>query len=74
LAFVSACAGQTGEVTSISTVPTIETTRVTTATGPLNAVIPDAPLLAQGSVAGSDYLFVSAAVSVEDSVHGMGPG
>ena len=32
-------------------------------------MIPDQPLLAQGSVEGADYLFVSAAVSVEDVVH-----
>ena len=67
LASISACAGQTGEVTS--TVPTIETTSLPSATGPLHAVVPDQPLLAQGSVEGSDYLFVSAAVSVEEAIH-----
>jgi len=32
-------------------------------------VVPDQPLLAQGSVEDADYLFVSAAVSVEEAVH-----
>ena len=64
LALLLACAGQTGQVTSTSTVATIETSSVPVATGPLHAVIPDAPLLAQASVEGSDYLFVSAAVSL----------
>ena len=56
-------------MTSTSTVDTLETSSLPVATGPLHAVIPDQPLLAQGSVEGSDYLFVSAAVSVEEAVH-----
>lgn len=69
LILLSACAGPTGQVASTSTVAAIETSSVPVATGPLHAVIPDAPLLAQGSVEGSDYLFVSAAVSVEEAIH-----
>jgi hypothetical protein len=69
LALLWACAGQTGQVTSTSTVATLETSGLPPAAGPLHAVVPDQPLLAQGSVAGSDYLFVSAAVSVEEAIH-----
>ena len=69
LALLLACAGQPGQVTSTSTVATSETSSLPAAAEPLHAVIPDVPLLAQGSVEGSDYLFVSAAVSLEDAVH-----
>jgi hypothetical protein len=69
LTFLSACAGQTGQVTSTSTVDTLATSSLPAVTGPLQAVIPDQPLLAQGSVEGADYLFVSAAVSVDEAVH-----
>ncbi len=69
LTLLSACAGQTGQVASTSTVDTIATSSLPAGTGPLQAVIPDQPLLAQGSVEGADYLFVSAAVSVEEAVH-----
>ena len=69
MTLLSACAGQTGPVTSTSTVDTLGTSSLPIATGPLHAVIPDQPLLAQGSVEGADYLFVSAAVSVEEAVH-----
>ena len=66
---VAACAGQTGQVTSTSTVASVETSSLPAATGPLQAVVPDQPLLAQGSVEGADFLFVSTAVSVEEAVH-----
>ena len=69
LILLSACAGQTGQVASTSTVDTLATSSLPAGTGPLQAVIPDQPLLAQGSVEGADYLFVSAAVSVEEAVH-----
>ncbi len=69
LTFLSACAGQTGQLTSTSTVDTLASSSLPAGTGPLQAVIPDQPLLAQGSVEGADYLFVSAAVSVEEAVH-----
>jgi len=69
LTLLSACAGQAGQVTSTSTVDTLETSSLPIATGPLHAVVPDQPLLAQGSVEGADFLFVSAAVSVEEAVH-----
>jgi hypothetical protein len=48
-----------------STVATIETSSLPTATGPLHAVVPDQPLLAHGSVEAAAYLFVS----VEEAVH-----
>ena len=69
LALVSACAGQNGQVTPTSTVATAETSSVPATTGPLQAAIPDEPCSAKGSVDGADYLFVSAAVSVEEAVH-----
>ena len=56
-------------MTSTSTVDTLETSSLPTGPGPLHAVIPDQPLLAQGSVEGADYLFVSAVVSVDEAVH-----
>ena len=69
LVLVSACAGQTEQGSSTSTVDSTETTGVATTSGSLLVVVPDQPLLAQGSVEGADFLFVSAAVSVEEAVH-----
>ena len=68
VAILSACAGQNGQLTPTSTTAAMDTS-VPTTTSPLHAVIPDQPVLAQGSVEGADYLFVSAAVSVEEAVH-----
>ena len=62
-ALIAACASET-IVATTTIVPT-----TTTAPAPLRAVVPDGPLLAEGSVEGADYLFVSAAVSAEDVVH-----
>jgi hypothetical protein len=66
---LSACTGQTEHVSSTSTVASMETSSLLATTGPLHTVVPDQPLLAQGSVEGADYLFVSATVSVEEAVH-----
>jgi hypothetical protein len=63
---VAACAGSGA---GTSTAVTTTTQPATTTTGPLHGVVPDRPLIAQGSVEGADYLFVSAAVSLEDAVH-----
>ncbi len=69
LVLLSACGGQTEQGSSTSTVDSTETTGVATTSGSLLVVVPDQPLLAQGSVEGADFLFVSAAVSVEEAVH-----
>ena len=50
-------------------VPTTPAPVTTQSQAPLRAVVPDEPLVPQGSVDGTDYLFVSAAVSAEDMVH-----
>jgi hypothetical protein len=63
----ASCAGS-GSATSTPDTATATTTTVTTALT-LTAVVPDQPLLPQGSVEGADYLFVSAALSLEDAVH-----
>ncbi len=62
-ALVAACAGET---VMVPTTPAPATTQPVT---PLQAVVPDGPLVPQGSVDGADYLFVSAAVSAEAMVH-----
>jgi hypothetical protein len=69
LALLSACAGQNEQVTPTSTTATVETSSVPATTEPLHAMVPDEPLLGQGSVEGADFLFVSAAVSIEEAVH-----
>jgi hypothetical protein len=63
---VAACSGSIERVTG--TVPTTETTS-TTVPGPMRGVVPEEAWLPLGSVEGADYLFVSAAVSLEDVVH-----
>lgn len=68
-ALLTSCAGQPRPVTSPSTVVSTETSSVPSATGAFHAVVPDQPILAQGSVEAADYLFVSAAASVEEAVH-----
>ncbi|MGH8947525.1 MAG: hypothetical protein ACRDXF_01605, partial [Acidimicrobiia bacterium] len=65
LALLTGCAG---EVVGVTSSP-ITTTSNVPASGPLHAVVPDRPLLAQGSVEGGDHLFVSAAASVDDVVY-----
>jgi hypothetical protein len=62
----AACAGSGAGASS-----TVTTTEPTTTTIPaqLHGVVPDQPLIPQGSVEGADYLFVSATVSLEDAVH-----
>jgi hypothetical protein len=61
---VGACAGPGAETST-----TVEPISTTTTPAPLQGVVPDQPLIPQGSVEGADYLFVSAAVSLEDAVH-----
>jgi hypothetical protein len=63
---VAACAGSAAGTSTSTTQPT---TTSSTATGPLHGVVPGQPLIPQGSVESADYLFVSAAVSLEDAVH-----